>query len=112
MPVVEYAENQQRLSDWAVAHDADLVTLAPCSRLRLAGGEHPWDPWFEAMEAAGALAHVDACSVLREQGLSEDEAFLDELHPTAVTNEAYAEALAVALVEAGWPARQPDIPHQ
>lgn len=104
VPLDQYVDNQRRLADWAADHGAEVVTLAPCHRMRFMGGQHPWEPWFEALEAnPGALAHVDACSVLRSQALAGDQAFLDDLHPTAASNEAYGQALAAALVEAGWP---------
>ena len=108
VPLKEYAENLDRMLLAAAERGVSAIFLAPCNRYRLESGGVAgfWEPYFEGMEVVAkrrGVPVVQARDVLRAEGLSDDAAFLDELHPTAASNHAYAEALADALLQRGWP---------
>jgi len=109
VPLSDYAANLDRMLLEAAERGVGAVFLAPCHRHRLAPKTHAslWDPYFEAMAVVAerrGVPVVQAVEVLRAGGFDGDAAFLDELHPTAAANRAYAEELAAVLLGRGWPA--------
>jgi hypothetical protein len=111
VPLVDYAANLDNILADAADRGVGVVMLMPCNRerLRMDGrGVAAWDIYFETMREVGerrSVLVVDACDALRPTELRGDDAFLDSMHPTGATNALYAEALAEALVAAGWPER-------
>jgi len=105
VPLADYAANLDAILLQAAARNVGVIALQPANRERLG---RPWgwgwDPYFDAMERVArrrGVPVVDAVETLA--GLSVDAAFLDRMHPTGEANGRYAEALAEALVVAGWP---------
>jgi len=106
VPLADYAANLDAMLAAAADRDVGAVVLAPANRHRLEpdGSLVMWDAYFEAMRLVAERRNVlvvDAVETL--DGLTLDEAFLDEMHPTGRANARYGEALAAALVSAGWP---------
>ena len=108
VPLEDYAANLDEMLVQAAEREVGVVMLAPANRHRLSpdGSVVMWGVYFEAMrlvaENRGVLV-VDALDALKPSGLSVDEAFLDEMHPTGPTNALYAGLLSEALVDEGWP---------
>ena len=113
--VEDYVRNLEVLIQGARQRGILPLMLLPCNRELAASiptppKGWPWTPYFEA--ALGVLeAHqvpsVSGCEVAKSKGLQGNAAFLDEMHPTAALNQAYAQALAAKLVAIGWPDRVP-----
>lgn len=102
----EYAENLQRLGREARERGALPVYLTPCHVADLRGLPVPWKAYVQAQrqaaEAVGGL-WVQTCPLYAASGEPERALYLDELHPSGVGNRLVGEALAAALVGAGWP---------
>ncbi len=116
VPLADYRANLARLVRGGEAHGARSVLLAPANRIRMddlrrkSPARHGWADWFEAM---GAVAEdldvplVDVRDVLQAAGLTNDQAFLDDMHPTGPANAAIAAALAQAIRPPGSPGSAP-----
>jgi len=108
VPLADYAANLDAILLAAAARDVGVIALQPANRERLAKPRGwGWDSYFDAMDQVATrrgVPVVDAVETLA--GLSVDAAFLDRMHPTGEANGRYAEALAEALMAAGWPARR------
>ncbi|MCB9762215.1 MAG: SGNH/GDSL hydrolase family protein [Alphaproteobacteria bacterium] len=105
VPLQDYAANLDGILAEAAARGVGAVVLTPCSRSRLASSEGTFAPYVDAMARVAArrgTPQVDACAALTRDG---DAWFLDALHPNGAANARYADALADALVAAGWPTR-------
>ena len=108
VPLEDYAANLETMLLQAEARGVGVIFLAPCNIHRL-GESLPisiWDPYFEVMQLVAdrrGVPVVQAVEALRGAGLDVKAAFLDRMHPTGAGNRAYGEALAEALVAAGWP---------
>jgi lysophospholipase L1-like esterase len=114
VPVEQYRQNLETLVAQARARQVDVAVLTPCNRPLLTEGAPqtgwPWDAYFDALEELSqqhGLVLVRGCRVARSAALHPEHAFLDEMHPTAVLNQAYGDAVADALIAAGWPASPP-----
>lgn len=110
VPLTDYARNLDRIVSEAAERGVGAVFLAPCNRYKLEGEvpDAQWDDYFDAMQRVAAhrsVPVVEALPALQAAGIAVDEAFLDQMHPTGAANGLYADALADALVEAGWPAQ-------
>ncbi len=113
VPLDDYRENLAWILDQATERGVTALFLAPCNRMRLDRLDAPedakrsWVPYFQALEGLAesrGVPLVDGCTVLRSAGLTPEEAFLDDMHPTGTANAAYAQALALQAAELGWPA--------
>lgn len=105
-----YVENLETMVQQAQERRAEVAVLVPCNRPLLSDDAPqtgwPWDAYVEALEQtarAYKLAIVHGCDVARAAKIDPSDAFLDEMHPTGILNEAYANALADVLVARGWP---------
>ncbi|MCB9742616.1 MAG: SGNH/GDSL hydrolase family protein [Alphaproteobacteria bacterium] len=108
VPVQEYAQNLDALLVEASARGVGVVLLLPSSVYRLEEGrvEPSAAPYARAMTEVATYRSallVDTLGALRDRPEPPEQLFLDTLHPTGLTNGLYAERLAWALVEAGWP---------
>lgn len=109
VPLEDYTGNLHRLADEARARGVGLAGLSLCHRSEVGGRPGPWRTYVRAQLAVAAevgAPWVDACAVYTASGLSADALFLDELHPSGAANALLAEALAQALLDAGWPQRR------
>jgi lysophospholipase L1-like esterase len=111
VPLDDYRANLARMVEQAQERGTQSVFLQPTNRIRLQdigrsqAYEHSWDPWFSAQRQVAASLNVpivDAREVLHQVGLAGDQAFLDDMHPTARSNTAYAIAIAQQVTERGW----------
>lgn len=111
VPVDDYARNLDRMLVQAADRGVGVLMLEPCNRERLkAEGGAAWDLYFRTMEqvaSAREVPLVDACEALRRAELGPEQAFLDEMHPTGLSNEAYAELAVETLQASGWPELPP-----
>ncbi len=114
VPVEQYRQNLATLVAQARARSVDVAVLTPCNRPLLTEGAPqtgwPWDAYFDALEELSqqhGLVLVRGCQVARSAGLHPEQAFLDEMHPTTALNQAYGDAVADALIAAGWPGSPP-----
>ncbi|MCB9793063.1 MAG: hypothetical protein H6741_10090 [Alphaproteobacteria bacterium] len=108
VPLQEYAENLDALLVEATRRDVGAVMLVPSSRYRLASGAlepsvQPYERAMREVAAARGVPVIDSFDAIRASGKGPDALFLDELHPTGLGNQLYAEHLAETLVQAGWP---------
>ena len=104
----DYASNLDRILLQASRRDVGVIMLQPVNpqRLQRQVDRQPWRAYFEIQRGIAerrGVPVVDARDALQEAGLSVEEGFLDDLHPTGAANGAVAGELARALVEAGWP---------
>lgn len=105
----EYAENLETMMLEAAERDVSVVFLSPCNRdllYEFADKPTVWTSYFDAMEMLAArrgVPLVSGCDALRAMRVTEDDAFVDRLHPTGHANRLYANALAGAVLAAGWP---------
>ncbi len=111
VPLEDYRENLGKLVQDARSRGVQAVMLQPANRIRLRDLDeesphaHSWEPWFEAQRTVAAeldVPMVDARQVLKAADLSEDTAFLDDMHPTGAANAAYAAHLASTITAQGW----------
>ena len=61
-----------------------------------------YDAQAEIADAYG-LVRIDALPVLQAAQVPREALFVDDIHPSGVANKIFAEAIADALMEAGWP---------
>lgn len=103
--LAEYQENLRAMLGEAAARGVGGAIFQLATTDRYAG--HPDAPDYVAAQRAIAtearVPIVDAVEVLRAAGLPADRAFIDPVHASGEANGLYAEALADALVRAGWP---------
>jgi len=109
VPLEDYRANLKALLSQSERRGVEVIFLAPSNRWLLSRGSETgevWAPYFEAMaevaDVEGAPV-VDATQHLMAAGLSADDAFLDEMHPTRVSNSVYAAAIVDASLTLGWP---------
>ncbi|MCP4806707.1 MAG: hypothetical protein GY913_27675 [Proteobacteria bacterium] len=105
----EYAENLETMMLQAAERDVSVIFLSPCNRdLLYEFAEKPtvWTPYFQAMEMLAERRNVPlvrGCDELRAMRLTENDAFIDRMHPTQLGNKLYANGLAGLLLANGWP---------
>jgi len=109
----DYAQNLEHIAQIGRSRGADLVFLLLSNNEDLgAGGDQgeglkAWTPYREVMRETAArhgAPVIDVPALFRASGLSKDELFLDQMHPTARGHALIGEALAVLLQERGWAA--------
>ena len=109
VPIEQYAENLDWMLQQASARGIGAVFISPCNRILAAmteDRETSWGVYFHTMKAVAerrGVPIVHGCDAAAEGGLLEDAGFLDEMHPTAALNAAYAERLTRALHIRRWP---------
>ena len=110
VPLKEYAQNLDRITQQAAERDAGVIFLAPCNRILLERAnkqqDTSWAPYFRAMRKISELRKVPmviGCEALLEAGLNSSSAFIDEMHPSAIANQAYGYALVQELLKNDWP---------
>lgn len=111
LPLPDYIAHLDGILADAHARGASVVVLTPCNRELAADTPPPprgwpWAPYFAAVAQFTdhrGIPRVDGCAVARAQGLSDDPAFLDDMHPTGALNRAYAQALSRTVTAQGWP---------
>ncbi len=109
VPLTDYARNVDTILLQAAQRGVSVVMLSPCNRiLSDPTWDRPtaWGDYFEAMQRVAdrrGVPIVSACQLLQSVGISADDAFLDEMHPTGITNRLYARAIGNVLARGGWP---------
>jgi hypothetical protein len=106
--VQTYMQTLDRLVYEAGERGVGVVLIQPANRYRVEGSvpNATWDPYFEAQRMVASHRGVpifDAAAYLRVFGLSAQEAFLDELHPTEKANKLLAQGIILSLQAVGWP---------
>ena len=122
VPVAEYAQNLDQLLEKAAENGVSTVLLSPChekllndpglySDLQTVG-------YFGAMNSVAShrgVPVIRGCEVLKRSGIEQrEQAFVqmdpqrpelgnDPLHPSGISNSAYASSIVDVLIEAGWP---------
>lgn len=109
----DYARNLETITQIAHERDCEVMFLILSNEEDLEpSGEGPaaWDPYRRAMRDT-ARRHgapvVDVPALFRESGLTNEDLFLDEMHPTATGHRIIAEAVYAVLEERGWIAGEP-----
>ena len=110
--VQTYMQTLDQLITEAGKRSIGVVLIQPANRYRVEGSvpNATWDPYFEAQRAVASHRGVpifDAAAYLRVFGVSAQEAFLDELHPSAMANELLAQGIILTLQASGWPDNLP-----
>jgi hypothetical protein len=111
VPIQEYAENLDWMLREASARGIAAVFLTPCNRHRAVmepGVLTTWEAYFEVVQRLAdrrSVPVVHGCDVVRRHDLYDDAGFLDDMHPTAALNQAYADQIAAMLFASGWPER-------
>ncbi|NOY26958.1 MAG: hypothetical protein GXP62_13900 [Oligoflexia bacterium] len=105
VPVPSYRQALETLADRAASRGVGVIflELATADALR---GEPDGEAWRLAMRLVAeqrGIPHVSGVAALRAAGLDVDTALLDPVHANPAGQRAYAQALADALVVAGWP---------
>ncbi len=109
VPIEQYAENLDWMLQQANARGIGVILLSPCNRILSSMEEDvptSWGIYFHTMKAVAdrrGVPLVHGCDAATEAGLLEDAGFLDNMHPTAALNAAYAEHLTRALRIRRWP---------
>lgn len=108
VPVSEYAANLDRMLAEAAAHQVGAAIFQPADTTRYAGidGNTSFRPYFDAGKTIAArrkIPVIDALDAIRGSGKSNEELFIDGLHPSGLGNSLYAAHIADSLAEAGWP---------
>lgn len=113
--IQDYADNLEHLANIADSRGADAVFLLLANNEDLGPGGtaganmKAWTPYREVMRDT-ATRHgapvLDVPALFRETGLSKEDLFLDQMHPTARGHQIIGEALAALLDEEGWTAGQ------
>ena len=99
----DYAANLEILVGMAKEAGAEVVFLLLANEEDVrshVGGDKAWTPYREVMREAAArhgAPVVEVPELFRASGLSKEELFLDEMHPTAAGHRLMGEALAAVL---------------
>lgn len=112
VPLEAYATNLDAMARQAASRGVGVAYLGLVNRDLLTErySEGSWDAYFAAQAAVAAhhgAVRMEARQVLQravQEGETPATLFVDELHPSGPAQGRIAQALAEALVEAGWPA--------
>lgn len=105
VPIAQYEENLRAMLADAAARGVGGFIFQLATADRLAGRPDAPD-YLDVQRAVAADTGVpilDAIDVLRAAKLREDQAFIDPVHASGEANGRYGEAIAEALIAAGWP---------
>jgi lysophospholipase L1-like esterase len=108
VPIDEYARNLETISELAERSGAELAFMVLPNREDLVSSHDSgaaWDPYRQVMRDTAArhgapLMELPAHYVA--SGLSADDLFLDEMHPTAKGHQIWADLALSTLAERGW----------
>ena len=98
----DYSETLGRLIEEASKREVGVILVQPANRYRVEGlaGEATWDPYFSVQSALGKhhqVLTVDAAAALSAFAIPAEQAFIDELHPSALANRWIAQAIISAV---------------
>ncbi len=106
----DYAEVLSEIALHAAERGAGTVLLSPSNPGQVSGrtprASSSWTPYYDAqidIAKAYGLSRIDALPAHRASQLHPDTLFIDDIHPSGLANEIFADAIADALLEAGWP---------
>jgi len=106
VPVNDYATNLQAMCDLMHASGGEVVFVSLANQVDLGAettGAHAWSLYRQVMvdtALRNGAPLVDVVAVFQTSGLSMDELFLDEMHPTDRGHDLIGQALARTLE--GW----------
>lgn len=108
VPLDHYYDNLHQILDQAVERDVSVVMLEPCAQFSYNVYENPpsINPYAQVLRRVASersAVRVYACDALYQARMSTAQSFIDDLHPSASGNRAYAALLAQTLSEKGWP---------
>ena len=108
VPVSIYAHVLDRVVLEAERRGVGVIFVQPGNRHRIKGepGDAMWGPYFEAQSLIAdrrSVPILDVINILRLFGVSENESFLDAMHPTGTTNYWLASSLVDLALVKGWP---------
>ncbi|MFZ5475356.1 MAG: SGNH/GDSL hydrolase family protein [Myxococcota bacterium] len=103
----DYADNLETFCRLMAARGGGVVFVTLPNRVDVVttDDDMAWEPYRQAMADTAArwgAPRVDMPAVFRASGLSADELFLDEMHPTIAGHALMARAVEAALAP-GWP---------
>lgn len=104
----DYAQNLQQLVDLAKSVRAEVVFLLPANNEDLADdGQNmkAWSPYRDVMTETASrngAPLLDVPDLFRSSGLSRDELFVDEMHPSTQGHALIGQALTQMLNDANW----------
>jgi len=110
VPLNRYASALDELLADAEERGVGVVMVQPANRYRLRGDvpNPTWAPYFKAQREVAERRHVlivDMVDAMSAAGLSAEEAFIDDMHPSASGVDSMARHVVSAVLEAGWPDR-------
>ncbi len=105
VPVADYEANLVQICELAAERDVGVVFYQPPTHDRMTGRIEDSEHVLAQRRAAErcGVPLVVGLAALKLDEIPIDQAFLDDVHATAVTNQAVARHLARVLTEAGWP---------
>jgi hypothetical protein len=116
VPVWLYGRTLDSILKSAGERSISVVMLQPANKYRVIGmsEEATWDIYFQTQRDIAehrGIPILDAAEVLRMFGIDASQAFLDELHPTGISNKWVANAIVDVILQKGWPVQSfvPDI---
>jgi len=112
VPLQDYAENLDAMAREAATRGIGVAFLGLANQdlVKVTYDEGSWDTYFRVQEAVAAhhgAVRVEAQTTLARavaDGVSLDDLFVDELHPSGEGHRRIAVDLAAGLRAAGWPA--------
>ncbi len=109
--IQDYADDLEHITQIADSVNGDVVYLVLANNEDLGPGGaaganmKAWTPYREVMrDTAGrhGAPVLEIPELFRATGLSKEDLFLDQMHPTALGHKIIGEALASLLTEEGW----------
>jgi lysophospholipase L1-like esterase len=103
----DYAANLEILVSMALSTNAEVVfvMLANEDDLKSEGGDKAWTPYREVMEDTAKRVGAPVIKVVelfKASGLTKEQLFLDEMHPTTAGHKIIGDALADMLESYDW----------
>ncbi|MSQ03035.1 MAG: SGNH/GDSL hydrolase family protein [Myxococcales bacterium] len=111
VPVEDYAANLESMVSKAQEHGMGVVILALANSGMIGRGRGSSDPVYPYQDVqyrvaeAHNLPYVDMVRVFRDSGMTMNQLYLDELHPSGTGATLLGQAVAGALVDTGFPRR-------
>ncbi len=111
VPVQDYAANMEFMVSQAQERGIGVVILALASNAMTGRGRDSSDPAYPYQDVqyrvadAHNLPYVDMVRVFRSSGMTLNQLYGDDLHPSGTGSTLLGQAIASALVETGFPGR-------
>ena len=108
VPLEQYASVLDQILEKAGKKGVEVVLIQPANRNRLyhRHSTEMWYPYFIVQKAIAVHRNIpilDVAEILNTFGVSSEDGFLDEMHPTGQSNYWIAQSLVNKLFLEGWP---------